>query len=333
MPTVAPARQGAKQYSSRTPKNRIKRTTARRTTTTAVVVPTLNPGEGFRDWLKALKGQSLKPDRLIIVDSASTDTTVTMALEAGFEVNLIQREKFSHGGTRQQMIKLLDDCEIVIFLTQDALLSGRNSLANLVAPFHNRSVAASYGRQLPAEGASAIEAHARLFNYPARSQVRSKRDIPYLGIKTSFISNSCAAWRRSALMEIGGFPSHTIQNEDAFAASKLIMAGYRIAYCADATVAHSHRYGYWQEFRRYFDIGVFHAHDRWIRKSFGQAGSEGLRYVKSEINYLFRRNPLLIPSALLRTALKLLGFKLGCFESVMPVRMKKTLSMNRSFWN
>jgi rhamnosyltransferase len=296
-------------------------------------VPTLNPGEQFKDWLTALKNQSLRPDRLVVVDSASTDTTVAVAIEAGFEVNVIQRDKFSHGGTRQQMVKRLNDCEIVVFMTQDALLSGPRSLANLVAPFRDRSIAAAYGRQLPVAGATAIEAHARLFNYPDKSHTRSKRDVLYLGIKTSFISNSFAAWRRSALIDIGGFPDHTIQNEDAYAASKLIMAGHRIAYCAEATVLHSHRYGYWQEFRRYFDIGVFHARDRWIRKSFGQAGSEGLRYVKSEIRYLARRNPLLIPSAVVRTALKLIGFKLGCLEGTLPVPIKKIFSMNRRFWN
>jgi rhamnosyltransferase len=40
----------------------------------------------------------------------------------------------------------------------------------------------------------------------------------------------------------------------------------------------------------------------------------------------------LIPVALLRTTLKLLGYRLGRLERYLPRRVKLALSMNRGFW-
>jgi rhamnosyltransferase len=158
-------------------------------------------------------------------------------------------------------------------------------------------------------------------------------DSPKFGIKTAFISNSFAAYRRTALLSVGGFPSNTILSEDTYVAAKMLLAGWKIAYCADAMVYHSHNYGFIEEFKRYFDIGVFHAREPWIRQAFGQAEGEGMRYVRSELKYLWSKDYKLIPSAILRTILKLLGYKLGFMEQKIPMWLKVHLSMNKQYWN
>ncbi|BCH79609.1 hypothetical protein SEL3844_17250 [Salmonella enterica subsp. enterica serovar 4,[5],12:i:-] len=55
-------------------------------------------------------------------------------------------------------------------------------------------------------------------------------------------------------------------------AAKMIQAGYKVAYCAEAVVRHSHNYTPREEFQRYFDTGVFHACSPWIQRDFGGAG-------------------------------------------------------------
>ncbi len=110
------------------------------------------------------------------------------------------------------------------------------------------------------------------------------------------------------------------------------MAGSKIAYVAEASVRHSHPYTWIQEFKRYFDIGVLHSRERWLQESFGGTGGEGKRFVVSEISYLWREDPLRIPSALIRTGLKLLGYKLGRSETKLSLGMKRRLSMHRQFW-
>ena len=68
---------------------------------------------------------------------------------------------------------LRGDAEILIYLTQDAVPFDADAFANLVAHFEDAEIGAAYGRQLPREKASPIEAHARHFSYPAASRVRS----------------------------------------------------------------------------------------------------------------------------------------------------------------
>jgi len=299
---------------------------------TALVLPTLNAGIEFSHWLSGLREQDYRPDRLLLVDSSSTDQTVELARDYGFEIMIIVRREFSHGRTRQMCVERLADTDIIIFLTQDAVLASPQALSHLLKRFEDPKVGAVYGRQLPRLGAGAIEAHARLFNYPEASEVRTSDDIPRLGLKTSFISNSFAAWRRKALVEVGGFPSNTIQNEDTHAASRMILAGWKIAYAAEACVYHSHPFTWRQEFQRYFDIGVFHGRNPWIREKFGEAGGEGYRFVRSELKYLRRHQPSAIPSAMIRTVLKLVGYKIGHHERRLPLWVKRLFSANRRYW-
>ena len=68
------------------------------------------------------------------------------------------------------------------------------------------------------------------------------------------------------------------------------MGDYKIAYIADAMVKHSHNYSLIEEFKRYFDIGVFHADQQWIRNNFGGAGGEGKTFLISELLYLIKSN-------------------------------------------
>ncbi|MDO8939760.1 MAG: glycosyltransferase [Methylicorpusculum sp.] len=297
-----------------------------------LIVPTLNAGLLWEDWLNKFEQQTRKPDYLLVIDSSSTDNTVAMALARGFAVKVIAKAEFNHGGTRQAGVSMLPDPDIIVFLTQDALLASPDALERLLAAFDDDRVGAVYGRQLPHQNAGPIAAHARLFNYPPESQLRSMEDKKRYGLKTVFISNSFAAYRLNALMMMGGFPVDTIMNEDTFVAGKMLTAGWKIAYCADAQVFHSHDYRFGDEFKRYFDIGVFHARCSWLQQTFGGASGEGLRYVLSETRYLIRHAPWLIPSALFRTGLKWLGFKLGALHLSIPFPLRSCFSLHKAYW-
>lgn len=74
----------------------------------------------------------------------------------------------------------------------------------------------AYARQLPKSDCHIVEQYTRQFNYPEQSCVKTKADIPTLGIKTFFCSDVCAAYRRDLFEELGGFESPVIFNEDMF---------------------------------------------------------------------------------------------------------------------
>jgi rhamnosyltransferase len=302
--------------------------------TFCLVVPTLNAGAKWTEWIEALRAQRTQPLRTLVIDSGSSDGTPTIAEQAGLDVHRIPLQSFNHGGTRQLGIEMIrNDCEFVVFLTQDAILADENALENLIASFDNPKVGAAYGRQLPHHEACPMGAHARLFNYGAHPMLKGKADIEHLGIKCCFISNSFSAYRLSALDIVGGFPSDVILGEDTYVAGRMILNDWLIQYTACAQVRHSHDYSALAELRRYFDTGVFHARNPWLLKTFGKAGGEGLRFVRSELAYLWHYAPKSLTGALFRTVAKLAGYKLGQLEAALPIRLKRWFSMNKGFWN
>ncbi|MCU6429181.1 glycosyltransferase family 2 protein, partial [Enterobacter sichuanensis] len=121
--------------------------------------------------------------------------------------------------------------------------------------------------------------YTRSFNYGDKSVVKSKEDLPVLGIKTFFCSNVCAAYRRELYAALGGFEKHTIFNEDMIMAGKMIKSGREIAYVAEAMVYHSHNYGNMMQFKRNFDLAVSQADHPQIF-SMASSESEGMRMVK-----------------------------------------------------
>ena len=300
----------------------------------ALVVLTLNAGTTAASVIAGLRAQQLRPDVWLVLDSGSSDGTVQAFMQAGAQVLPVDGGSFDHGATRQMAVERLDGVDVVVFMTQDAVLADADALGTLVACLHDPLVGAAYGRQVPRAGAGAIERHARLFNYPEAGAVHTMHDAARLGIKAAFCSNSFAAWRRSFLLSVGGFPSPCILGEDMLTAARLLEGGYGVAYCAEACVVHSHALTVGREARRYFDIGVMHADNPWLIEAFGSAGGEGMRFVRSELHYLARHGAVLrIPEALVRDTVKLTAYRLGRGYRRLPRNWCRRMSMNRAYWD
>jgi len=298
---------------------------------TLVIIPTYNGVNDLRRLIESLHSQTL-PFHLHIVDSGSTDGTAELGSEHADRFVSIPTEEFNHGGTRQKMIHGAPGYKTYVFLTQDAYLTHPRSLELLIQPMQNDpEIGAACGRQLPHHDANPLAQHARHFNYPASSSV-TRYDPRRLGVKTAFMSNSFAAYRATALRESGGFPTHVILSEDMYVAARMLLKGWKVAYVAEAECRHSHNYTAVEQFRRYFDIGVFHAREFWIQQHFGGAGGEGLRYVKSELSFLGLSGIHCWPVSLAHNILKLLGYKLGKCDAILPKCIKQRLSMHRGFW-
>ena len=277
----------------------------------AVVVPTLNPGPRWLAWLSALNAQTARPSRVLVIDSSSDDGSLGPLGEEGLELVTIPRNQFNHGGTRQAAFeRLREQVAVVVFMTQDALLADEQALGRLVTTFDDSSIGAAYGRQRPHVEAGPFGAHARLFNYGAESAVKGLADRDRLGIKTCFLSNSFAAYRCRDLDAMGGFPM-TDFGEDMLVAARLLLNGRRIAYVADAGVYHSHDDSIKEEFDRYYATGRFHARHPWLLEEFGGATGEGRRFVWSEMAYLLKHAPHLLPAAGIRTLVKYSAYQLG----------------------
>jgi rhamnosyltransferase len=298
----------------------------------AVIIPTYNAARYWTALSAGIRAQSFMPERIIVIDSSSSDDTADLARRDGFTVSQISPKEFNHGGTRQMGAEMAEGADILIYLTQDAAPYGTDAFANLLRAFVDPEIGAAYGRQLPRENASPIEAHARYFSYPPVSGVRSWESRRVTGFKSIFFSNAFGAYRRSALMSVGGFSPDVIFGEDTLVVARMHRAGWKTAYVADAMVRHSHAYSIAEEFRRYFDVGVLHARESWLVDQFGSASGEGRRFVISEMKHLLRKYPHLVPSALARTLVKYLGYKIGRREKGIAPRLKYHLGLNRQYW-
>lgn len=283
------------------------------------------------DLLAKLKPQTVRSE-IVIVDSSSSDDEAGIPVSFGARVVRVRKGKFDHGGTRTIAAKEAKG-DILIFLTQDVLPFNDRSIENLIRPFEDETVGAAYGRQVPYPDASPFAAHLRLFNYPETSSLRSMADKEKFKIKTPFLSNAFSAYRKKALLDVGGFKERLIMGEDVYAGAKLLLAGYKIAYTSDAAVYHSHNYMAAGEFKRYFDIGVFHETEGWILREFGRAEGEGMRYVKSGISFLINKGKgHLIPEFMLRNCMKYSGYFMGKNFERLPLALRRRLSMHRHWW-
>lgn len=297
-----------------------------------IAVPIYNGGDVWTKAAQKIREYTPKDTFVQVVDSGSKDESVIIAEKYGFNVSHVKSSDFNHGGTRNYLVDLhKNDYDVVIFLTQDAIPEP-GFYEEMLNIFSDPRISCAYGRQLPHHDANPISKHARYFNYPQQNYVASKSDIPRLGLKTAFTSNSFAAYRISTFIELKGFPDNTILSEDMYFAAKSIMAGYRVAYVSDAMVRHSHNYTTLEEFKRYFDIGVFQANERWIRDNFGGAGGEGKKFLLSEFKYLSTNNVIYIPISVMHNFVKILGYKLGQNFKKLPISFVKMVSMHRNFW-
>ena len=298
-----------------------------------IVIPIYNPDEKLIQLFKMIELQR-KSVKILLIDSG-VDKEYRCHISAKLDVDIreISPEEFNHGGTRQWGIELYPDVDIYVFLTQDAILSNEFSIDNLISLFADNEIGAAYGRQFPHKNANVFAKTAREINYSTKSHIYTLVDKEKHGIKTCFLSNSFAAYRRTAIEEIGGFPTNTILSEDMYVAAKMLMNGWKIGYAADACVYHSHNYTIAQEFKRYFDIGVFHSREKWIRDTFGAAEGEGKKYVIYEIKKILQTSSWLLITMLFRDISKFCGYRLGLLERILPRRLKKIISMNARFWD
>lgn len=299
----------------------------------SVIIPTLNAAAELPDLLTRLKEQKGVDPEIIVIDSSSVDATQDIAKEFGARICVIERQRFDHGGTRTEAARIAGG-DILVFMTQDAIPADSSALGKLIASFdRDPRIVAAYGRQLPKPDANVFGEHLRLFNYPETSHIRCFEDRHSYGFKTAFISNSFAAYRKKVLEDVGFFEEGLLFGEDAYTLAKLLVNGFCVAYAADACVLHSHNYSIWQDFKRYFDVGVFHADNQDLLEKFGTPTAEGRRYVQSELSSLVQKKKYwLLPESCLRNFAKFLAYNLGKRYTLIPGRLAMKLSMNRRWW-
>ena len=152
-------------------------------------------------------------------------------------------------------------------------------LNTLTKDIENGQVDACYSRQLCDN--NTIEKYTRECNYPAKSKIVSKDDINKLGLKTFFFSDASSAIKRETFVKLNGYDhKKLVINEDMYIAYKLITNGYKIKYCADSEIVHSHIFTLKQYYNRYKDTGKFFKENDYLNNyRVNQAGGNMAKYI------------------------------------------------------
>lgn len=303
-----------------------------------VIIPVYKPDRGFLTMIEKLQAQTVPVSRIILMNTEQKyldrllyGTTLERE-HHNITVKHLSKREFDHGRTRNQGVKL-SDADVFVMMTQDAIPADDFLIERLLTGLRGEKTAVAYARQLPGKGSSEAERYTRQFNYPEQSRVKTKEDLPELGIKTFFCSNVCAAYRRDVFDSLGGFVNRAIFNEDMLYAAKAVEAGYGIAYVSQAMVYHSHNYTYRQQFRRNFDLGVSQADHPEVFAVY-PSESEGIRLVKSTVAHLKKKGMWnKIPSVIIQSGFKYMGYLMGKRYRRLPGRIVTACSSNREYWS
>ena len=276
--------------------------------TVGVFIPVFNAARQLPALLGAL-ARGTCTVKIIIGDCASSDETAAIAAAFGAGLIRIPSGSFDHGLTREEGRRRLGT-DIVVMMTQDSYPASNRTIELLIRPLLHGEASVCYARQVSRHGAGFVEAFRRKFNYPEEGQIRGIEDIARFGYSTFFCSNSCAAYRASALDSVGGF-RRILSHEDFYTTARLLAAGHKIAYVADSVVVHSHHWTLMQEFRRAFDAGYVQADHPWVTQIVGGAEHRGIQFVGACLRSAWKGHKRHIPYILVQSSVRWFGYRAG----------------------
>ncbi len=229
----------------------------------AVVVVNWNSGDLLGQCLSSLSRQNPPPDKIIVVDNASTDGSAA-GIEARYRntkiIQLDTNTGFAAGNNIG--VDAAKDCDWIALVNPDAFAEPDWLERIISAAKENREYAFFGSRVLAANQSNRLDGTADVYHVSGvhwrrgHGQKENGRDL-----KPEEIFSPCAAaalYRRDAFLKVGGFDhSYFCYSEDVDLGFRLRLAGYRCLYVPDAIVRHvsSATTG-----GQHSDFSVYHGH-------------------------------------------------------------------------
>ena len=206
----------------------------------SIIVRSFNEGWALRDTLPALRAQDYQNWELIVIDSGSTDGSVDLIRQARPRHFIqIRPEEYNPSRVMNHGMTLAR-AEFGIFLNADATPQGTSWLRPLVCGLQHPQTAAVFGRQIPRPGCPAVFAHdyERCFG--------TGRQSAHWEHFFSMVSSGL----RKDIWAKRGFLEQMQYSEDDEYTRWCRSQGYRVTYCPESVVMHSHNYSPSQAYRR-----------------------------------------------------------------------------------
>ena len=202
-----------------------------------------------------LRQKKVKIKNIKYILTACNDDTENYLIYNKIDYKKIAKNEFSHSLTREEEA-LSSGADVVAFITQDVVIEDELWLYKLVKDIDDKEIVATYSRQISKY--NNIEKYTREANYPDKDIIKSKEDIDAMGLKTFFFSDASSAISTKVFKQIKGYDNKNLPiSEDMYIAYKIIMNGYKIKYCSESIVYHSHHFSLKEIYKRYKLTGRF----------------------------------------------------------------------------
>jgi rhamnosyltransferase len=208
----------------------------------SLIMRSYNEAWALRETLRALKAQEYRNWELIVIDSGSTDGSVDL-IRAAQPRHFVQIRARDYNPSRVMNHGMeLARSEFGIFLNADATPVDSNWLRPLVKALQDPQTAAAFGKQIPRPDCRAVFAHdyQRCFG-----EGRESRGWEHF---FSMVSSGL----RKDIWSKRGFLEKMQYSEDDEYTRWCRMQGYKIVYCPESVVVHSHNYTPAQAYKRSF---------------------------------------------------------------------------------
>jgi glycosyltransferase involved in cell wall biosynthesis len=208
----------------------------------SIVIRAFNEEKHIGRLLEGLRQQTLKDVEIILVDSGSTDQTVSVAESFGARIVRIPSAEFTFGRSLNFGLRAATR-ELVVIASAHVYPVYPDWLETLLHPFENEKVALTYGKQRGPDFAKFSEQQIFHQWYPDVSKPRQE---------TAFCNNANAAIRKS-LWGKNPYDETLTGLEDLAWAKWAKDQGFAIAYAAEAEIIHVHNetpHGVFNRYRR-----------------------------------------------------------------------------------
>lgn len=206
----------------------------------SLVIRAFNEEKHIGKLLAGIREQSLPSSEVIVVDSGSTDATVAIASQFGAKIVHIDPEAFTFGRSLNRGCSAATG-EFIVIASAHVYPIYPDWLERLLAPFGDRSVALTYGKQRGNASTRFSEHQHFAKMFPDSSNDR--QDHP--------LCNNANAAIRAELWRQRPYDESLPGLEDLEWASWALDQGYHLAYVAEAEVAHVHEETPLQVYNRY----------------------------------------------------------------------------------
>lgn len=208
--------------------------------TCSVIIRSYNEEKHIGRLLSGIVEQTIKDVEIILVDSGSTDATVSIASRYPVKVVSIKPEEFTFGrslniGCQQA------SAEFLVFASAHVFPVYEDWLERMIEPFQDPGVALTYGQQRGNSTTKFSEHQHFAKMYP---------DVSTLKQTTPLCNNANAAIRKS-LWEERPYNEELPGLEDLDWATWAVSQGHWLSYVAEAAIIHVHDETPQQVFNRY----------------------------------------------------------------------------------